>query len=129
MPDRLRMVGARFWARHGALSREAVTPQPFEVDVELELDLGPAGRTDRLDLTVDYGALWQAVHEVMAGPRRRLLETLAEAIADRLLQPPVEQVRVTVRKLEPPLPGYVAYTAAEVVRTRARVSEPGRQPR
>lgn len=123
MPDRLRLAGARFWARHGALSREAVTPQPFEVDVELELDLGPAGRSDRLDLTVDYGDIWEAVHAVMAGPRRRLLETLAEAIAERLLVPPVTAVRVSVRKLEPPLPGYVAYTSAEVVRTRAGLPE------
>jgi dihydroneopterin aldolase/2-amino-4-hydroxy-6-hydroxymethyldihydropteridine diphosphokinase len=51
--DRIELRGMRFAGRHGALPHEALETQPFEVDVVLELDLGPAGTTDDLARTVD----------------------------------------------------------------------------
>ena len=48
MTDRIELRGMRFAGRHGALPREALEAQPFEVDVVLELDLAPAGTTDDL---------------------------------------------------------------------------------
>lgn len=116
MADRLYLAGARFYACHGALPHEAHLPQPFSVDVELALDLTRAVQTDRLEFTVDYRDVWETVRMVMEGPPRRLLETLAGDIADRLYQKPVTQVRVVVRKERPPLPGFVGSTAAEVCR-------------
>lgn len=116
MADRLYLVGARFHACHGALPHEATFPQPFSVDVELELDLSQALKTDRLEFTVDYRDVWETVQKVMEGPPRRLLETLAGDIADRLYRHPVTRVRVMVRKERPPLPGSVDCTAAEVSR-------------
>ena len=56
------------------------------VDLELERDLTVAGRSDQLADTVDYGAVYQVVREVMEGPPRNLLERLAEDIAQRLLE-------------------------------------------
>jgi dihydroneopterin aldolase len=106
----------RFQAVHGVLPDERTGPQPFAVDVEVSLDLGPAGRADRLDLSVDYGWIHRETEAVMMGPRRDLLEALAEEIASRLLRPPAVRVRVRVKKLRPPLRDVAGFAAAEVVR-------------
>ena len=45
MTDQIELRAMRFAGRHGVLPFEAEQPQPFEVDVVLELDLAPAGAT------------------------------------------------------------------------------------
>jgi dihydroneopterin aldolase len=116
--NHVRLRGVRFHVTHGALAHEQQIPQPFEVDVDLTVPAGPEPARDRLDHTVDYRVIWTEIAAVMEGPPRRLVETLADDIAARLLKPPVVRVEVTVRKLTPPLPGPVA--AAEVTVTRER---------
>jgi len=104
-PDMLTLSRMRFFARHGALPEEAVRGQDFEVTVRLELPLAEAGRTDDLHRTVDYRAVAQAVRTVMDGPPRKLVETLAEAMAADLLRQfaTVQAVEVEVVKLHPPV--------------------------
>ncbi len=109
----------RFVAAHGALPEEALKAQPFEVDLELMVDLRGAGRTDELAETVDYGALCEAVRSVMEGPHAVLLEHLAEEVADRALAVAhgrAEGVVVTVRKLRPPVPVDMTWAAVRIVR-------------
>ena len=109
----------RFVAAHGALPEEALKAQPFEVDLELMVDLRGAGRTDALAETVDYGALCEAVRSVMEGPHAVLLEHLAEEVADRALAVAAGRahgVVVTVRKLRPPVPVDMTWAAVRIVR-------------
>lgn len=79
--DRLELRGLRFVAAHGALPEEAVRAQPFEVDLDLIVDLRAAGHSDDLADSVDYGEVCEAVRSVMEGPHARLLEHLAEEVA------------------------------------------------
>ncbi len=65
--DRLELRGLRFVAAHGALPEEAVRAQPFEVDLDLFVDLRAAGHSDDLAESVDYGELCEAVRSVMEG--------------------------------------------------------------
>lgn len=120
MSDRIELRGMRFAGRHGALPFEAEAPQPFEVDVVLELDLGPAGRADDLSLTIDYGAVFALAREVVEGPHVALVETLAERIAAGVLDghPRAAAVTVRVRKTEPPLDGELAWAGVEISRSR-----------
>ncbi len=110
----------RFAARHGVLPEEHDHPQPFEVDVVLELDLVEAGRTDDLSATVDYGAVFEAARSIVEGPHVDLIETLAERIAASVLADhgTVDAVTVRVRKPHAPLPGRFEWAAAEIRRTR-----------
>ena len=104
---------------HGALPEEAVRPQPFEVDLELLVDLRRAGRTDELAATVDYSKLCEAVRAVGEGPHALLLERLAEQVAERALAIAggrAQGVVVTVRKLRPPVPVELAAAAVRVYR-------------
>jgi 7,8-dihydroneopterin aldolase/epimerase/oxygenase len=89
-----------FYGRHGTLAAERELGQPFIVDVELHLDLRPAGLSDDLAQTVDYGEVHKQVKEIVEGPPVNLTETVAERIAATVLEehPPVEAIRVKVAK-------------------------------
>ena len=52
--DRIRIDGLRELGVHGVLPEEQTRPQPFEIDVELHVDLTAASESDQLDDTVDY---------------------------------------------------------------------------
>ncbi len=120
MTDRIELRNMRFSGRHGVLPFEAERPQPFEVDVVLELDLASAGATDDLARTVDYGAVFAAARAVVEGPHAALIETLAERIADAVLagSGPASAVIVRVRKPRAPLPGQLAWAGVEIRRSR-----------
>ena len=98
--DRILLEGMVFHGRHGTLPAERELGQPFVVDVELRLDLRPAGLSDDLARTVDYGQVHRRVREIVEGPPANLTETVAERIATAILQDhsPVEAVRVKVAK-------------------------------
>ncbi len=97
--------GLRLRGCHGVLPEEAVHPQPFVIDVDLFLDLGMAALTDDLGCTVDYARVARLAAAVVSGPRRRLIESLAAAVADEILAafPLVRAGAVTVHKPEAPL--------------------------
>ena len=120
MTDRIVLTNMRFEGRHGVLDEERAVAQPFEVDVELHLDLRPAGQSDDLAKTVDYRAVFEICGEVIEGSSCRLIETLAERIATRILAdaatPAVAEVVVRVRKPMVALPGDLDHAAVEIRR-------------
>jgi dihydroneopterin aldolase len=124
MTDRLGLVNMHFEGRHGVLAEERAQAQPFEVDAELYLDLAPAGLADDLSLTADYRGVFEICRNVVEGPSVKLIETLAETIATRLLSrfeaSAVSEVVVRVRKLAVPLPGELDCAAVEVRRRRSQ---------
>jgi dihydroneopterin aldolase len=118
--DKLILREMHFSARHGLLPIEAEKAQPFSATVELELSLAAAGQADKLDQTVDYRAVQAVVRSVIDGSRRHLIETLAESIADGLLQefPTVQAVTVEVTKPRPPVDFQFAGVAVRIRRER-----------
>ncbi len=118
--DHLLIRGLRVVGTHGALPEERERPQPFEVDLDILVDMSPAGRSDDLSDTVDYGAVVGDVVAVVTGQRFLLLEALAEAVAGTVLAwGAVEGVTVTVRKLRPPVPADLAWAGVSITRLRA----------
>jgi dihydroneopterin aldolase len=121
--DRILLEGMVFHGRHGTLPAERELGQPFVVDVELRLDLRPAGLSDDLSQTVDYGEVHKQVKEIVEGPPVNLTETLAERIAATVLEehPPVEAVRVKVAKPHVRLGETILEgSAVEILRRRDR---------
>ena len=116
----IELRGLRFDAIVGVLPHERTTPQPVEVDLDLQADLDAAGRSDDLADTVDYGAACAEVERVVTTLRPQLLERLASAIADAVLalDARVDAVTVTVRKLAPPVPQVLASSGVTVFRGR-----------
>ena len=78
MPEVVRIAGIRAEGRHGVLEWERERPQPFLVDLEIEVDV--AG--DDLTTTGDYERIVPAVQDIVTGESYRLIETLARRIAD-----------------------------------------------
>ncbi len=121
MTDRIVLHDMVFMGRHGVLEHEQREAQPFHVDVELELDLQPAGIDDDLTRTVDYGIVFETCRSIVESTSFRLIEALAEAIAHELLADfPISDVTVRVRKPNAPIDGTLAYAGVEIQRSRPR---------
>jgi len=118
--DRIELRGMRFLGRHGVTLEERMEPQPFEVDVVMWSSLEAAVRSDDLTDTVDYSAVFTRVADIVQGNSFRLIEALAGAIIDTVLesQPRVASIEVRVRKPEAPLPGQ--FETVEAVLRRER---------
>jgi len=117
--DRIVLTNMRFQGRHGFYDHELLEPQPFEVDVELVLDLQPAGMDDDLAKSVDYGAVYEVVRAIVESTSFRLLEAIAEAISHELLADfAVNEVGVRVRKPAVKLGGPLDYAGVEIRRRR-----------
>ena len=106
MSDRIVLSGCSSRAAT-ACTRGAGDAQPFEVDVELVLDLQPAGvpTTSRRPSTT--GPCSRSAARSSRSTSFHLIEALAEAIADELLAgfPARQEVTVRVRKPQVPLDG------------------------
>lgn len=120
MTDRIALSNMVFQARHGVADWEKVEAQRFEVDVELALDVQPAGLEDDLTLTVDYRGIYETTRQVVESTTFNLIEALAEAIAHELLggHERVDEVTVRVRKPEVRLGGPLDHAAVEIRRRR-----------
>jgi 7,8-dihydroneopterin aldolase/epimerase/oxygenase len=103
VPDRIELRAIAAQGRHGWFPYEREQEQPFVVDVVLSVDTRPAAASDELSDTVNYGILAERVVDIVEGEPVKLVETLAQRIADVCLEDTrVEDVEVTVHKPEAP---------------------------
>ncbi len=119
--DRIELRGLRVVGRVGVLDLERSQDQPLEIDLDLAVDLAPAGASDALTDTVDYGAVCARVVATVGERHVDLLEHLTARVADAVLalDGRIAAVDVTVRKLRPPVPHDLATSGVHIVRTRA----------
>ena len=91
----LSIRGVKASGRHGANRGERNEAQDFLVDLDVEVEVGD----DSLEKTVDYRVLAEAVRHTVQSTSFVLLESLAQAVADRLRDDAgVRWARVTVHK-------------------------------
>jgi dihydroneopterin aldolase / 2-amino-4-hydroxy-6-hydroxymethyldihydropteridine diphosphokinase len=122
--DRIELTGIRAVGTIGLLPEEQARPQPFEVDLVIEVDTRGAGRTDDLTLSVDYGVAIELAVKVVEREHTLLLERVADRITEEILGlARVEAVEVVVRKLRPPVPFDIVSTAVRIRRTRSEIVE------
>lgn len=92
-------------------------PQPFEIDLDLYLDLSRAAETDNIEDTVDYGPLCTQIVSLVEHESFDLIEILAQRIADIAKSDDrVEKVTVSLRKLRPPVPAHLASAGVTITR-------------
>jgi len=122
--DRIFIDGIKFHGFHGLTKMERQFGVRLAVDVSLEIDLEPSGRSDRVRDTLDYRKVHERVVELGRGSSHRLLESFAVALLDILFQDfPAESITVTIRKETPVLDGIVDSVGVEL--TRRRNAMPG----
>jgi dihydroneopterin aldolase len=118
--DRIIVSEIPLRAHVGVSAEERAREQEVLVDVELGLDLGPAGREDALEHTVDYDKVAAVVAATVQGREYRLIEAIAEACVAELFKGfRVSEALVRVRKPGALRAKGVPYAAVEVVRRRA----------
>jgi dihydroneopterin aldolase len=98
--DKLKITGMTFHAFHGVTELERESGQRFEVDVEMQLDLSMAGRTDLIEHTIDVREVYETVAEVVMEGNFRLIEAMAERIADVIFDR-YSVYNVTIRIVKP----------------------------
>jgi dihydroneopterin aldolase/2-amino-4-hydroxy-6-hydroxymethyldihydropteridine diphosphokinase len=114
---RIELTGVRVRGRHGVTARERAEAQPFVVDLAGRPAERPGAPRDDLASTVDYSLLCAVIADEVGRHSYRLIETLAEAIAERALGLGLAAVDVTVHKPEAPLAEEFADVAVTVHRT------------
>jgi 7,8-dihydroneopterin aldolase/epimerase/oxygenase len=111
------ITGLSLFTHHGVTEAERDTGQRLLFDISLDLDECDATVTDRLEDTIDYGAVCDAVALVATERSYRTLERLCTAVADALVERfRASGVLVRATKPEPPLPVAVEEISVEVSR-------------
>lgn len=119
IPDCIQVRGLELLVYCGVLPEEQARRQPFEFDLDIELDMGEAGRTDDLAATVDYGELSNRLAELLHEERFQLLERMATRVAEVALENErVQAVTVSARKLRPPVAQHIDTTGVRIRRVR-----------
>lgn len=118
--DKIILKGIEIFGRHGCSIEEQQRGQIFKVDAELHLSLDAAGMTDDINRTVDYAQVLFEIEKIVGGTPRKLIETVAEEIAQKLLgmYPRIESVKVVLHKPNAPLPVRYIDAAVEISRRR-----------
>jgi len=115
----IELRGLELFGHHGATEEERREGQRFLFDLELVLET-QATETDSLAHTLDYRDAAALVREISDRRSYVLLEALAAACAEGLLQrfPVIQVAQVRVRKPDVVLEAPIEYSAATVERAR-----------
>lgn len=107
------------FAHHGLLPEETILGQKFLVSTKLFLSTRQAGITDDIKCSIDYGNVCHLIKDIMENNTYKLIEALAEDIADHLLIdfPSVNSVEVEIKK--PWAPILVSVDTVSVTITRS----------
>jgi dihydroneopterin aldolase len=120
MMDQLKLHGITAYGYHGALPEEQVTGQLFRANLVISLDTREAGQTDDLGRTLNYAPIVEEVTAILTGKPVRLIETLAEKIAETLLSrySLIQEIRVEVEKPNPPVAAWFSGVSVCILRKR-----------
>ena len=105
MNDRIFIKGLSLHAFHGVMAYEAKVGQTFTIDLDLDIDLSDAARSDKVNDTVSYAHVATCASEAFCSQRFRLIEAAASRVADAILAsfPRVRSVAVTIHKPHAPI--------------------------
>ncbi len=116
--DRILIKGLAVRCFLGVSEEERRERQDVLINLWIDADLGEAGRSDRFEDTVDYRQLKKRIVSMAEGSRFKLVEALAEAVADIVLaHPRVRRVRVRVEK--PTVLRFARSVGIEITRRRS----------
>lgn len=105
--DQIHIRGLQLVAPHGVYDEERQEGRRFTVDMDVWTPIEGAGTHDELKETIDYCVLSQVIMDVLQGPSKFLIESLATQIVHQVFQtvPTIQRVRVTVWKRALGVPG------------------------
>jgi dihydroneopterin aldolase len=110
MSDIIRVIDLEVFVRIGVPEEERREPQRLLISLEMSVDsFSHAAGTDNLARTVNYFEVAQLVKKITAEPPRKLLETLAEEMAAKILDAfPIKKIVIEIKKFILPDAQYVS---------------------
>ncbi|WP_431295248.1 dihydroneopterin aldolase [Pedobacter sp. P26] len=107
------------FALHGYYPEEQLIGNHFVIDLETEFT--PKGFDDELEQTVNYEDLNHIILEEMKHTQK-LLETVLKNIISKVIEryPFIDTVNVSMKKLNPPMPGQIGYSFVKLSHTSAK---------
>ncbi len=98
--DKICIKDLAVFAYHGVMKEENVVGQKFLITVQMSLDTSLAGTYDDIDISVNYADVCEKICAYAKNNTFKLIETLAEGIAELILYnyEAVDKVEVTVKK-------------------------------
>jgi len=120
--SKIYLKGVKAYGYVGYLPEENVLGQWFEVDATLWCDFEQSTYSDDIEDTVNYISCIRKIENLIQTQKYKLIERLAGAIADSLLEDlKISQVEVRVHK-HPPIPNFLGSVAVEISRSRSQVT-------
>jgi len=118
--DKVSIRNLEVFAKHGVFPEERSLGQKFIITVELFADLRNAGKTDELENTFDYGRICHVIKRYMEGTSYKLIEAVAEGLAEKLLNetPLLQKVRIEIIKPWAPVQIHLESISVEIERSR-----------
>jgi 7,8-dihydroneopterin aldolase/epimerase/oxygenase len=108
--------GLSIYTHHGVTDAEQEVGQRLEFDVTFDVPDCDAVLTDRVEDTIDYGAVADIIALAATERSYRTLERLAHVVGERIIERyGCDRVRVRAAKPEPPLPLALEEVAVEVL--------------
>ena len=102
--DRIRIKNLKIPARHGVYEFEKEKDGIFELDINLHLPLSKAGKSDRLEDTINYEDIISTVTKAFTEKQYALVEAAAQSVCDRLLNDfKIDKITIRVRKPHAPI--------------------------
>ncbi|TFE01943.1 dihydroneopterin aldolase [Jeotgalibacillus sp. R-1-5s-1] len=119
--DKIKVSEMEFYGYHGVFEAENKLGQRFRVNAVLELDLTTSAKSDDVEDSINYADVYKTCKSVVEGETFNLVETIAETIADKMLQQfdKLQRVTIEVIKPDPPIPGHYKSVAIEITRSRS----------
>jgi dihydroneopterin aldolase len=122
MRGKIEVAGLVLFARHGVNEAEKQLGQRFILDIEIDVELATAAKSDSIGDTVDYGEVVAVAEAAFRDKHFYLIEASAAHVAESLIAhfPRATAVKVKVRKPSAPVPAVIDHVAATVTAMRKR---------
>ncbi|GGE30665.1 dihydroneopterin aldolase [Sphingobacterium cellulitidis] len=116
--QKIALEEVRFYSPIGYYEEEQVLGNEFFVSVSVSFPFNNPD-SEEIQNTVNYEELYAILVEVMS-PRRKLLESAAEDILNRVVEEysHVQQIEVSIRKVNPPFGGDLANSVVSLSYSR-----------
>lgn len=118
--DKIIIKGLKIFAYHGVNESEKIDGQDFVIDVIMGVSTLDASKSDDIDDTVSYSKVVKEITALVTSKSCDLIETVANEIADMILENhnAVTSVKVTVKKPSAPIKANLDFAAVSIKRKR-----------
>jgi 7,8-dihydroneopterin aldolase/epimerase/oxygenase len=117
--DKIIIKGLHCSVRLGVKKEEQEVKRNCELDFWIYYDLSAAGRSDDLDLTVNYSKVIDIVQSLSQTVQYKLLESFAFRLFEEIFRnTTARRIRLRVKKMNPPIEARFEYVGVELERNR-----------